>query len=295
MRGPDDEAELIRYPSFDGRPIPAFVRRPPRAPFLKPPYPVLIDIHGGPSSQSRPTYSSFDFLLLHRLGIALVSPNVRGSTGYGRTYESLDDGPRREDAVKDIGALLDWIATQPDLDKNRVAVMGGSYGGYMVLASLVHFGDRLRAGIDFAGFSSFETLLKDAEPYSIDGWRREDGDERDPKTLEFLRSISPLTHAEEIRTPLLVIHGKNDPRVRRREAQRIAAAVRKNGVPVWSLLLDDEGHGIAHAKHSYYMQGVEVQFLMQYLLGGPRKPTPAPGVATPGDARGDVAARDSPP
>jgi dipeptidyl aminopeptidase/acylaminoacyl peptidase len=257
---------LIHYPTFDGREIPAYAHYPDPTSF-RGPRPVLIEIHGGPFSQYRPTLSTLNDYLMGEHGVVLIHPNVRGSTGYGLSYERLDNDRKRADAVSDIGALLDWIATQPDLDADRVAVSGGSYGGYITLAALVRFGDRLRAGIDIAGVSSFETLMRSAPAPYLDGWRDEYGDERDPATIEYFRSISPLTNASKIQTPLLVVHGKNDPRVKVGEAEQIVKAVRQNGVPVWSIRFDGEGHGFGQRRHGLYLQHAQILFLKRYLLG----------------------------
>ncbi len=214
---------------------------------------------------------AIQFLVRER-EIAVVVPNVRGSTGYGKTYLELDNGRRREDAVKDIGALIDYLATQPQFDPNRIAVYGGSYGGYMVLASLVHFGDKLRAGVDIVGISNFVTFLDHTSPYRVDQRRREYGDERDPGMREFLQSISPLTHAERIATPLFVIQGANDPRVPRSEAEQILKAVRENERQAWYMLALDEGHGFRKKENRDRMSEAVIQFLEQYLL--PATPPP---------------------
>jgi dipeptidyl aminopeptidase/acylaminoacyl peptidase len=197
--------------------------------------------------------------------LAVICPNVRGSAGYGKTYLQLDNAQRREDSVKDIGALLDWIATQPELDASRVAVIGGSYGGYMVLASLVHFGDRLKAGIDIVGIANFLTFLEKTAAYRVDLRRAEYGDERDPAMREFLQRISPLQQAGKIRAALLVLHGKNDPRVPFFEAEQIAATVRAAGRPVWTVFADNEGHGFAKKDNADYARAVQVMFLKQHL------------------------------
>jgi dipeptidyl aminopeptidase/acylaminoacyl peptidase len=259
------EPELVRFPSFDGRMIPAFVYKPP-AGTHKPPYPVLIDIHGGPRAQFRPGFLGPANFELNELGIAIVYPNVRGSSGYGLEYLALDDGLHREDAVKDVGALLDWIKAQPDLDAGRVAVTGGSYGGYMALAALTRYGDRLKAGVDFCGISDFLTFLRDAPDLTRDWQRAEFGDERVPRVASFLKSISPLTNAAKIKAPLLVLQGRNDPRVPVGEAEQIVAAARKNDVPVWYILAQDEGHGFSRLKNREYAQYVQYLFLSRYLL-----------------------------
>jgi dipeptidyl aminopeptidase/acylaminoacyl peptidase len=229
------------------------------------PFPVVIDIHGGPESQFRPRFIASLQYLVGELGIAVIAPNVRGSSGYGKTYLTLDNGYRREDSVKDIGALLDWIATRSELDSTRVAVRGGSYGGYMVLASLVHFGDRLAAGIDSVGISNFVTFLTATQDYRRDLRRVEYGDERDPRMREFLTEISPLTHADVISTPLLIAQGSNDPRVPAAESDQIVAALRARGLPVWYILARDEGHSFAKRRNRDYLLAASMLFLAQQL------------------------------
>ena len=257
------EPELIRYESFDGLTVPAFVYRPDGAG----PAPVLVDIHGGPEAQSRPRYSPFTQYLVNELGVAVVIPNVRGSTGYGRSYHMLDNGFNREDSVKDIGALLDWIETQPDLDADRVMVLGGSYGGYMVLASLVHFNDRLAGGIDVVGISNFVTFLESTKEYRRAVRRPEYGDERDPEMRAFLERISPNNNADKITKPLFVIQGLNDPRVPVTESEQMVATIRENGGPVWYLMAKDEGHGFRKKTNRDQMNAAMSLFIERYLLG----------------------------
>jgi dipeptidyl aminopeptidase/acylaminoacyl peptidase len=259
------EPELIRYPTFDDRKIPAFVYRP--AGRAGSPRPVLVQIHGGPESQYRPGFLGRLNYLVNELGIVLVMPNVRGSAGFGKSYLKLDDGVLREGAVKDIGALLDWIAEQPDLDKSRVAVAGGSYGGFMSLAVQTTYNDRIKAGIDVVGISNFVTFLKNTQDYRRDLRRAEYGDERVPEIREFLERISPLAHVDKIRTPILVVQGRNDPRVPLSESEQVVAAVKKNGVPVWYVVGQNEGHGFARKVNQDYLQAVEVLFLRKFLLG----------------------------
>jgi dipeptidyl aminopeptidase/acylaminoacyl peptidase len=253
---------LVEYPSFDERRIPAFVYRPDGAG----PHPVVISIHGGPEGQSRPDFSSVFQSWASEFGIAVVDPNVRGSSGYGRTYIVLDDGVRREDAVRDIGALLDWISTQPDLDQDRVMVYGGSYGGYMVLASLMHYSDRLRGGVNIVGISDFISFLENTEAYRRDLRRVEYGDERDPEMRAFFERISPLRNAHRITTPLFVIHGQNDPRVPITEAEQIVEQLRARGRPVWFMRALNEGHGFARRENQDLMRDLVVLFFQQYLL-----------------------------
>jgi dipeptidyl aminopeptidase/acylaminoacyl peptidase len=254
--------DRFEYPSFDGRKIPAYIYRPRGVKKA----PVLVSIHGGPEGQFQPFFSSVIQFHLNELGIAVVAPNVRGSTGYGKTFVTLDNAERREDSVKDIGALLDWIAAQPDLDASRIAVVGGSYGGYMSLASLVHFGDRIRAGIDVVGIANFVSFLEKTAGYRQDLRRVEYGDERDPKMREFFERISPVRHANRIKSALLVAHGKNDPRVPVGEAEQIAAQVRAAGRPVWTVIADNEGHGFAKKENRDYLNAVSVMFLKEHLL-----------------------------
>lgn len=258
------EAQLIHYPSFDGKSIPAFYYHPPHLKGKK--VPVVIQIHGGPEGQYRPAFSSRLHYWLNELGIAVIAPNVRGSSGYGKEFLSLDNGYLREDSVKDIGALLDWIKTQPQLNNERVGVYGGSYGGYMVLASLIHYGDRLKAGVDSVGISNFVTFLNNTKDYRRDLRRVEYGDERDPKMRAFLEKISPTTRAKEIRSPLLVVQGLNDPRVPASEAEQIAAAVSAQGTPLWFLMAKDEGHGFSKKPNRDYLEYVVAQFWKTHLL-----------------------------
>jgi dipeptidyl aminopeptidase/acylaminoacyl peptidase len=256
------EPEIITVESFDGLEVPGLYYAPPGPG----PHPVMLDIHGGPESQSRPRFSSLTQFLLRERGIAVIYPNVRGSTGYGKTYVSLDDGVKREDSVRDIGAFLDWIDANPDLDGERVAVFGASYGGYMVLASLIHFGDRLRAGINRVGISNFVTFLENTADYRRDLRRPEYGDERDPEMRAFLERISPLNRAGEIGGALFVVHGANDPRVPASEAEQIVEAVRAEGHDVWYMLALNEGHGFRRRENRDLMLELTVLFLEQHLL-----------------------------
>ncbi len=259
------EARRIEYPTFDRRKIPAFLYRPSARKFPGP-RPVLIDIHGGPEGQFRPGFIGRLNYLVDELGLVLIFPNVRGSSGYGKTYLKLDNGKLRADAVKDIGALLDWIATQKDLDKSRVGVTGGSYGGFMSLAVQANYNDRIKAGIDIVGISNFVSFLKNTQGYRRDLRRAEYGDERDPEMRSYLERISPLTNADKIRTPILIVQGQNDPRVPISESQQMVAALRKNKVPVWYVVGTNEGHGFAKKANQDYLQAVEVEFLRRYLL-----------------------------
>lgn len=256
------EPTLIEFPTFDGRKIPAFYYRP-KGPG---PRPVVIMIHGGPESQYTPSFSATVQYFVTEMGLAVLAPNVRGSSGYGKSYLLLDNGTKREDSVKDIGALLDYIAAQPELDENRVAVFGGSYGGYMVLASMTHFADRLAAGIDVVGISNFVTFLENTQDYRRDLRRAEYGDERDPEMRAHLERISPTNNARKITDPLLVVQGLNDPRVPATESEQMVDVIRTNGGTVWYLLAKDEGHGFRKkGNRDVYTQAV-VLFLERFLL-----------------------------
>lgn len=259
---------LIHYETFDSidgqpRQIPAFYYEPIKR---KPPFPVLIDCHGGPAVQRRPYFSSLTQFYLNELGVAVIAPNVRGSSGYGKRFMMLDDGYKREDAIKDIGALLDWIEMQPQLDAGRVAIKGASYGGYMVLASMVYYNDRLRCGIDELGISNFVTFLENTGKYRQDVRRTEYGDERDPSMRDFLSRISPLTNAHRIEKPMLILQGLHDPRVPVSEAEQIVKAIRNNDVDVWYILAEDEGHGLSKKSNRNFYQQAQVLFLEKYLL-----------------------------
>ncbi|TWI05879.1 dipeptidyl aminopeptidase/acylaminoacyl peptidase [Luteimonas cucumeris] len=267
---------LVRFPTFDqvdGQPrtIPAFYYKPTKPAPANGRYPVVIDIHGGPEGQAVPYFSPDTQYLVNELGIAVLVPNVRGSSGYGKSYLKLDNAERREDSVKDIGALLDWIAQQPELDASRVGVTGGSYGGYMVLASLMNYPERIRAGVDVVGISDFTTFLNNTESYRRDLRRAEYGDERIPEMKAVFDRISPLKNASKIRSPLFVAQGRNDPRVPYTEAEQIVKAVRGNGQPVWFLMFNDEGHGFRKKANGDYFDAAAILFWQQHLLANEDK------------------------
>ena len=255
------EPELIHYESFDGRKIPAFIYSKKTGS----PQPVIISIHGGPEGQARPSFSSTYQLWMANLGAAVITPNVRGSDGYGKEYLSLDNGFKREDSVKDIGALLDWIKTQPHLDSNRVAVYGGSYGGYMVLASAVYYSDRLKAAVDIVGISNFVTFLKNTKDYRRDLRRVEYGDERDPDMEAFLQNISPNNNVDQIQVPMFVVQGENDPRVPVTEAEQVVKSLRNNGKKVWYMNALNEGHGYRKKENRDIYQQAVILFLKENL------------------------------
>jgi dipeptidyl aminopeptidase/acylaminoacyl peptidase len=252
------EPRLVRFKSFDGLSIPAFVYRPARAAAAAP---VIIDIHGGPEGQSKPGWNVGAQYFADVLGATVILPNVRGSDGYGKRYLDLDNADKREDSVKDIGALLDWIATQPDLDQKRVAVYGQSYGGYMSLAVMTHYADRLVGGVERYGISDFATFLKNTEAYRRDLRRAEYGDERDPKMQAVFAKIAPLASVAKITKPMLVMQGANDPRVPQSESDQVVAGIRKNGVETWYVVFADEGHGFLKKPNNDLRREVETVFL----------------------------------
>ncbi len=259
------EPELVRVKSFDGLMVSGLLYRPDPRRFPGP-RPVVLHLHGGPEGQSRPVFLRAWNYVVQEMGVALLYPNVRGSEGYGKRFLTLDDGLRREDAVRDVGAFLDWMGGRSDLDSGRVAVYGGSYGGYMVLASLAHFGERLRCGIDVVGISNFRTFLENTQEYRRDLRRAEYGDERDPTMAAFLERISPLNQAHRIRRPLLVVQGRNDPRVPVTESEQMVRAIRGQGGTVGYLMAKDEGHGFTRKQNADFLFLVMVEFLERHLL-----------------------------
>jgi dipeptidyl aminopeptidase/acylaminoacyl peptidase len=258
------QAELVRWKSFDGQEISGFLYKPPAKFSGK--RPVLVVIHGGPEGQTQPTFVGRSNYYLNELGIALIYPNVRGSTGYGKTFSLLDNGFKREDTYKDINALFDWIGTRPDLDAERIGVTGGSYGGHMTLAISTFYSDRIRCSVDIVGMSNLATFLEHTEAYRRDLRRVEYGDERDPKMREFLEKIAPMNNIAKIKKPMFVIAGKNDPRVPVSESQQIADALKKQGTPVWLLIAKDEGHGYRKKANQDFQFYATVEFLREYLL-----------------------------
>ena len=258
------QAELVRWKSFDGKMISGFLYKPPAKFTGK--RPVLVEIHGGPEGQSQPRFLGRSNYFLNELGIALIYPNVRGSTGYGKTFSLLDNGFKREDTYKDINALFDWIATQPELDADRIAVTGGSYGGHMTLAVSTFYSDRIHCSVDVVGMSNLVTFLEHTEAYRRDLRRVEYGDERDPRMREFLEKIAPMNNVDRIKKPMFVIAGKNDPRVPVSESQQIADALKTQGTPVWLMIAKDEGHGYRKKPNQDFQFYATVEFLQKYLL-----------------------------
>jgi dipeptidyl aminopeptidase/acylaminoacyl peptidase len=260
------EPEQVEVESFDGLKVSGFLYRPDATKFPGR-RPLIVNIHGGPESQSRPTFLGRNNYLLNELGIAIFYPNVRGSSGYGKRFVSLDNGPfRREDSVRDLGAFLDALAKDPRLDTERFAVTGGSYGGYMCYASAILYGARLKGANCAVAISSFVTFLENTQDYRRDLRRAEYGDDRDAKQRKKLVEISPLTRVSEMRVPLMVVTGANDPRVPASEADQIVAAVRRNGGTAWHLLGRDEGHGFTKKVNQDYQFWTSVMFWDRTLL-----------------------------
>jgi dipeptidyl aminopeptidase/acylaminoacyl peptidase len=258
------EPDLIHWKSWDGRTISGFLYRPPAKFTGK--RPVIVDIHGGPEGQFRPDFLGRFNYYLNELGVTLIFPNVRGSTGYGKTFLALDNGMLREGSYKDINSLFDWIQTQPDLDASKILVTGGSYGGFMTLAVATNYNDRICCSVDVVGISNLVTFLQNTSGYRQDLRRVEYGDERDSKMRAFLESISPLNKAKNITKPLFVVAGKNDPRVPESESRQMVETARKNGTPVWYLMAKDEGHGFRKKRNQDYQFYATVMFVKEFLL-----------------------------
>jgi dipeptidyl aminopeptidase/acylaminoacyl peptidase len=259
------EPELVRWKTFDGHQLTGFLYLPNSKKFSMP-RPVIVNIHGGPESQFRPKFLGRNNYFINELGCAMLFPNVRGSSGYGKNFLKLDNGYKREDSYKDISALLDWIRTRPDLDASRIMVMGVSYGGHMTLAVAYNYADRIRCALDIVGMSNLKTFLEHTETYRRDLRRVEYGDERDPKMAEFMERIAPLKNVQKISKPLFVVAGANDPRVPTSEGDQIVDTLKKRGTPVWHLVAKDEGHNFAKKKNADFQFYASVQFVREYLL-----------------------------
>ncbi len=258
------EQRIVRWKSFDGLTISGLYTPAPKRFAGK--RPVIVMIHGGPEAQATMGFMGRWQYFVQERGIALIQPNVRGSSGYGKTFLTLDNGMKREDSVKDIGALLDWIAQQPELDASRVLITGGSYGGYMTLATAVHYSERIVGGMPVVGPSNFVTFLTNTESYRRDLRRVEYGDERDPAMRAFLEKIAPLNNVDKIKKPLFVVQGKNDPRVPFTESEQIVDRLRSRGLPVWYLRGDNEGHGFARKENADFQFFATVRFVEDTLL-----------------------------
>lgn len=256
--------QLISWKSFDTKMISGYLYKASSKFTGK--RPVIINIHGGPEGQSRPTFLGRNNYFINELGVSIIFPNVRGSTGYGKTFVDLDNGFKREESVQDIGALIEWIAQQPDLDASRIMITGGSYGGYMTLAVAYLYSDKIKCSLDVVGISNFNTFMKNTEAYRRDLRRVEYGDERDPKMAAYFEKIAPLNHTDKIKKPLFVVQGGNDPRVPYTESIQMKDKIKQNGGTVWFLMAKDEGHGFRKKNNQDFQFYATIEFIKQYLL-----------------------------
>ncbi len=259
------EPELIKWKAADGLEVTGWLYRPDGKKFPGK-RPVIVNIHGGPEGQSRPGFLGRTNYFLDEMGVAVVFPNVRGSTGFGKTYSMMDNGFKREGSYEDIKSLLQWIKQDPNLDGNKILITGGSYGGHMTLAVATRYNDMICCSIDVVGMSNLVTFLEHTEAYRRDLRRVEYGDERDPKMRAYLEQIAPMNHVNAITKPMFVVQGANDPRVPKSEADQIVAALKQQQTPVWYLIGKDEGHGFAKKKNQDFQFDATILFLQQYLL-----------------------------
>jgi dipeptidyl aminopeptidase/acylaminoacyl peptidase len=264
--GTFSEPQLIKWRSFDGKTISGFLYSPDPRKFPGK-RPVIVNIHGGPEGQFQPGFLAGNNFYLNELGVAIVYPNVRGSTGYGKTFLKLDNGMNRDHTHKDIGALLDWIKQNPGLDGEKIMITGGSYGGYMTWAVAYEYNDKICCSLPIVGPSNLVTELEHTESYRRDLRRVEYGDERDPKMREYLERTAPLNNAEKIRKPVFAVVGKNDPRVPWSESRQILDKLKNNGNVTWFLMADDEGHGYAKKRNQDFQFYATVLFIREFLLG----------------------------
>ena len=258
------QPQLIEWTSFDKMKISGFYY--PASKKFTGKRPVMINIHGGPEGQSMASSLGSNNYYTNEMGVALIYPNVRGSSGFGKTYIASDNGFNRMNSVKDIDALLDWVAKQPELDKDRIMIMGGSYGGFMTLATAYEYADRIRCSVDVVGISDFNTFLKNTEEYRRDLRRAEYGDERDPKMSAFFTKIAPLNNTDKIKKPMFIIQGTNDPRVPVTEAIQMRDKLKDQGNTVWYLEAKNEGHGFRKKENVDYQRLAVIKFMQEFLL-----------------------------
>jgi Tol biopolymer transport system component/dienelactone hydrolase len=256
--------QVVEWKSFDGVPITGILYRPSRR--FTGPSPVLVQIHGGPDDRSRARFQGRSNYFLNELGVALLYPNVRGSSGFGRAFEQMDNGRGREGAIKDIGAMLDWIAKRPDLDQNRVVLVGVSYGGWLALEAGVYYNDRIRGIIDGAGITDFATYIADTDPARQENRRQEYGDERDPEMKAFLHSISPITRASELKKPMIVVQGGKDTRVPAPQSRELVKAVQANKATVWYFEYPEANHDNLGGFGGNYLIASWVWFFKNFVL-----------------------------
>lgn len=260
------EPQLVKWPTFDGKSISGFLYMPDPKKFSGK-RPVIVNIHGGPEGQFQPGFLGRNNYYLNELGVAIIFPNVRGSSGYGKTFLKLDNGMRRDDTYKDIGALLDWVRRNPSLDSDKILITGGSYGGHMTWATATLYNDRICCSLPVVGMSNLVTLLERTEAYRRDLRRVEYGDEREPKMRAYLEKIAPLNNSAKIRKPVFAVVGKNDPRVPWTESRQMLDKLKTNGISTWFLMANDEGHGYAKKKNQDFLFYSTIMFVRQHLLG----------------------------
>jgi dipeptidyl aminopeptidase/acylaminoacyl peptidase len=260
------EPQLIKWQTFDGKTISGFLYAPDPRKFPGK-RPVIVNIHGGPEGQFRPGFLQRNNYYLNELGVAIVFPNVRGSSGYGKTFLKLDNGMNRDHTHKDIGALLDWIKQNPNLDGGKIMITGGSYGGYMTWAVAYEYNDVICCSLPIVGPSNLVTLLEHTEAYRRDLRRVEYGDERDPRMREYLEKTAPLNNSDKIHKPVFAAVGKNDPRVPWSESRQMLDKLKNNGITPWFLMANDEGHGYAKKKNQDFLFYASVMFVRRFLLG----------------------------
>lgn len=258
-----EEPQIISWKSFDDKTISGYLYASSKFSGKRP---VIVSIHGGPEGQFRPVFLGRSNYYLNELGISIIYPNVRGSAGYGKSFVDLDNGVKREESVKDIGALIDWICQQPDFNKDRIMIVGGSYGGYMTLAASFLYSDKIRCSVDIVGISNFNTFLKNTESYRRDLRRAEYGDERDPEIAAFFESIAPSNHTDKIKKPLFIVQGGNDPRVPYTESVQMKENIKQRGGTVWFLMAKDEGHGFRKKNNVDFQFYATVEFIRRFLL-----------------------------
>ena len=258
------DARVITWKSFDGLEISGVLYPPPAS--FKGPRPVIINVHGGPVERERPRHIGRSNYFRNELGIAVIYPNVRGSMGRGRSFEELDNGRLRMNAVKDIGALLDWIAAQPSLDAARVMIAGPSYGGFVALAAAIEYGGRVRAVNPAFGITDFPTFLESTEVSRQANRNAEYGDPADPEMRAFLSRISPLTNVNRLKIPVFIAAGARDTRVPISQAETLVKALKANGAPVWYVRFEDAGHLQLTPATNDFSIYTWIMFVRQYLL-----------------------------
>jgi dipeptidyl aminopeptidase/acylaminoacyl peptidase len=256
--------ELIKWKSFDGLEISGFLY--PAAKKFKDKRPVIIDIHGGPVQQSLPVFNNKVNYYTNELGISVIFPNIRGSDGFGKMFAELDNGTKKENAVKDIGSLLDWIDINPQLDATRVMVTGGSYGGYMTYRAAIEYNDRIRCAVEAFGISDMLSYKNTIDSVYKEFFTQEYGDDKDPAILEYFRKTSPLRNANNITKPIFIVQGKNDPRIPYTESEQMVKTIKNKGGTVWYLLANNEGHGFFKQENIDYLFYATVEFIKKFLL-----------------------------